>query len=259
MLKTTISQLKTSSSPVGLGGEKGWYCPSLSKNGDAGRAFDLSGNANHCTYNGGMVAATKVGKGGSKAYQFLNSGDYVDGLPYYFDQDLTYSGWINVTDLTSDPFYLFGSGNVQTLRVLAGSDPGTWQSIIKAYTPDRVQIASAISSEVWHHVVTVIRGSSHEVWIDGELAGQAAITGTGSDPTLNRLGYGFGGAHGVGYADDVRIYDRALTPSEIKHLSTARGIQGRPKQQIRNRYLPSILIEVLQRVRRGILSFFIDI
>jgi hypothetical protein len=74
----------------------------------------------------------------------------------------------------------------------------------------------------WMHAVSVIRGDSIELWIDGSRRNSALIVGSGSYYT-HCLGIGgnpsvSGTQHYKGRMDDIRIYNRALSQAEIVSL-----------------------------------------
>lgn len=83
---------------------------------------------------------------------------------------------------------------------------------------------AAVDPDTWVHVAAVLRGAEDmDIYIDGEDAG-GTYSGEGSDMvhdaapmTVGR--YLFGDQYSSGGFDDLRIYDRALTPDEISRLA----------------------------------------
>src|SRR5262249_48587921 len=81
------------------------------------------------------------------------------------------------------------------------------------------------STGVWHHVVGTYDGTMMKLYIDNALTAPLAISGpnAGTRAPL-RIGSkdvgGTAGNHFVGTLDEVRIYDRALTPDEIAFQQT---------------------------------------
>jgi len=80
------------------------------------------------------------------------------------------------------------------------------------------------SDGLWHHVVGVYDGSRRKTYLDGVL--YQNIADTGSIPTTNdpvaiggRIDGGTRGRIHKGLIDDVRIYSRALSASEIRLLA----------------------------------------
>lgn len=74
----------------------------------------------------------------------------------------------------------------------------------------------------WHHIVCTYNGAQLRVYQNGVLTGQANHTGTITNTITNlefgRQANGLGNVFYRGDADDVRLYNRALTPDEINVL-----------------------------------------
>ena len=91
--------------PTGLGGEVMWLCPSLDDSPN-----DLSGNGNHGTYENGIstVADSDPTYGGSRAYNFDGSNDYIDcgdilsGTIGGNDTAVTYTSWMTLDSYSND-------------------------------------------------------------------------------------------------------------------------------------------------------------
>lgn len=74
-----------------------------------------------------------------------------------------------------------------------------------------------------HHLVFQFTGTKQQIWVDGALvaerassayAGTSGATSIGRNPSWNNVG----GTHFVGAMRNVRVYGRALTPSEIAEI-----------------------------------------
>jgi hypothetical protein len=81
---------------------------------------------------------------------------------------------------------------------------------------------SGYNDNKWHFLTATVDSSGKKIYVDGSYVGGAAWTGTPGAPTsvVNQL---FGYYQGMGYyfdesLDDVRIYNRALSPDEISKL-----------------------------------------
>ena len=83
----------------------------------------------------------------------------------------------------------------------------------------------------WHHMLYTYDGTTHRLFIDGTPAG------TSTEPGISgNVGHSFVGCYDdaqlgnemyVGLLDDVRIYDRVVTPAEIARLAQGRvGIRS---------------------------------
>lgn len=100
---------------------------------------------------------------------------------------------------------------------------------------------SSLTSNQWNHiVVTVEPGKSQQIYVNGSLlvstaVGQGQFTGNFSSGNITQLAVGYQqDGSGVrqrafkGLIDDVRIYNRALTPSEVSALANFTGIPPSP-------------------------------
>jgi hypothetical protein len=77
---------------------------------------------------------------------------------------------------------------------------------------------------MWHHVTYTFDGTDHKLYLDGVMTVAAGTAGTQAGAVLTgTFGNAVPGASQPfkGSVDDVRIYDRALTPAEIDALHTA--------------------------------------
>jgi hypothetical protein len=92
---------------------------------------------------------------------------------------------------------------------------------------DASQAATVLDNQ-WHHVVGVYKRSGSQLtidtYVDGILAGTNVSTvgniGLTTDMLIGKYNFQ---AHFAGSLDDVRVYDRALTPAEISSLMTSCG------------------------------------
>jgi hypothetical protein len=94
--------------------------------------------------------------------------------------------------------------------------------------PDRTKSTTEISDGEWHHVVGTVAPaetggeSSYRVYIDGEFEDELVTRGiTASNGPLGigrRIANFAGDYYFNGAIDDVRIYARALSVSEVQSL-----------------------------------------
>jgi fibronectin type 3 domain-containing protein len=126
------------------------------------------------------------------------------------------SGWRTVLHKETDRFYLFaGSGGAGP----AGG--GTFGSgNVNAYGP------SALPAGAWSHLATTFDGATVRLYVNGALVTSAPATG-GIGVSGSPLAIGGSAAYGEffgGRIDDVRVYNRALSVSEIaQDMNTAVG------------------------------------
>lgn len=91
-----------------------------------------------------------------------------------------------------------------------------------------IQVGGAAAKGAWHHVVYTQSGTSGRIYIDGQLARLGSATlqpkSIGTPTTCNWLGRPHFSADNYlrnSYYSDFRIYDRALTATEIGEFTTA--------------------------------------
>ena len=237
------------SQPVGLGGEKLWLCPTL-----GGDRLDLSGNGSHGTYNGGMGTVVDKSNGGIRAYSFDASNDFIDvsNLDLGGLSKFTWSAWI----YDDYPYWRYNAHSGMFSHRFAGGF--TQEIYFFVYTASRVVFQvnnGADGSELyasnyrsWIHACVVYDGtqpSSNDrikYYVNGTLQTYTStypvptsLTTTTITPitrighyasvsTTNTVHY-FGGKQ-----DDIRVFKRAISTSEVKHLASKRGVLGSPRQ-----------------------------
>ena len=78
--------------------------------------------------------------------------------------------------------------------------------------------------DTWYHLVGVREGSNIKIYVNGELrhtdAGSSGLINYGSSPNnyIGKKTSSLAADHWNGKIDEVRIYDRALSASEISQL-----------------------------------------
>ena len=130
----------------------------------------------------------------------------------------------------------FGSGTFANLHRLYGSDLEGCSGLAAYFQSDRtlkyeqwdtsdicgdtsifyVQTVAPIPTNAWTHIVYVSGASGNAIYVNGA---QAAVTYSGgSASTQNFFGLVSYVSELDGILDEVRVYNRALTPAEIKRL-----------------------------------------
>lgn len=236
----SVSSSKTltrgSSLEVGLvglwtfdGGDVNWTSDT------AGFVYDRSGNNNTGTLTSmtrtGSVAIGKLGQG----MLFDGSASYVD-IPS-LNNTITYSamtiaGWFYLSGAqVGNPRFVANSHTDQDhlgFQLHLGSndclDAG---SLILFDVGNGTSFACAnsgitISNGQWYHIVGVYNGSTASIYVNGTLAGTPAnLSGTiGASAVDLNIGRNpsYAGDYLKGLADDVRLYNRALSATEVKQL-----------------------------------------
>lgn len=180
------------------------------------------------TVNGGVTyAAGKVGK----AFSFA-SGAFLEtphAADLVLDEKYTIEAWVNIAT--------FGGRVVD--HITAGIADGylldTYPSNVRAYAGVPVVIGGtslAAMANTWIHIAAVFDGAGGTltVYLNGAMDGQVAATSPSVSNTHTlRIGADSSGNNPInGLADEVTIYDRALSGAEIKAIYDA-GSAGKCK------------------------------
>jgi hypothetical protein len=185
-----------------------------------GVAADSSPSGNAGTLKGGALLAA----GGFPKARFANPGalvlDGVDGRVALETKGLpqgarTISLWMT---------YVAAPAGVHQLLSLTGAGCG-----VQLGLRDNRLAASAGATELvgvaapkpgWHHIVYTATGMSHTLTIDGVRAPSTTAAAQACTITEALVGNSAAGTEGFqGSVDDLRIYDRVLTDSEIGSLA----------------------------------------
>jgi len=191
------------------------------------RAYDRSGNGNTGTMtNGPTLSLGKIGQGLS----FDGSNDYVDlgnSASLQFGGAFTISLWIKTKALNSTQQTSFITKSVWNTSGWIISDNGQWSTNVffrlhpgssgNCGTNMACFSRNLVNDNKWHNITGVNTGSSLLLYLDGVLKDSRTSTGftvnTANNATISDSGTPVNGS-----MDEVRIYTRALTPSEVKNL-----------------------------------------
>lgn len=211
-------------------------------------ATDSSGSGNTGTLNGSVTWVTgKIQKG----VEFNGSkGNYVsvaDSTSLDITGAVTIAAWVYID--TQPP----GSSNGAFPRILqkdttANHAYGLWIDSTGGNTTKptiRVRISSTnydlrsdnnLSLQTWHHVVGVREGAALRLYVNGTLDKEntsAATTGSLDNTGQLQMSESTGNSDGCldGILDDVRVYNRALSASDVTELFNYPF--GRPHNMIR--------------------------
>ena len=194
-----------------------------------GNVQDSGGNGFHGT----ATALTYVtGRIGAQAAQFNGTSSYVS-IPRSVTDDITVALWVKTTDTAGTAGAQWWSGKSLVDGEVVGGGPDWGTAIVNGKfvlgvgsTNGDTTVASSvnINDGAWHHVAATRNNTSGAmaVYVDGVLRGSG--TGpTGSrtfPPSLRIGGLQPGGNFLNGTLDDVRLYNRILTASEITQLAS---------------------------------------
>ncbi|HEY4416726.1 MAG TPA: glycoside hydrolase family 76 protein [Verrucomicrobiae bacterium] len=190
--------------------------------------IDASGNGNNGVISG-AVSLTSSGRiGGAFNFNGLNSSVQITNL---IANDFSLVFWVKTTQTAGTGQWYNGAGLVDGDVSLTKNDFGT--ALIGGKfgfgvgNPDTTIVStSAINDGTWHQCVATrqLASGAISVYVDGNLQ----MTGTGNRNTLNasaRLLFGAiasGNGFFNGALDDIKIFNRALSSSEVAALYASR-------------------------------------
>jgi hypothetical protein len=199
---------------------------------------DLSGNGNTGTIAGATWTTTaKYGK----ALSFNGSGSYVDAgnnASLQMTGNMTWSAWVNAAaNPPDDGMIVSKSDSTSGWQLKTSPDTGqrTFGSAVTASGGTRVQrYSSTVASlNTWYHVAGVYNAAAKtlDIYVNGILSDgalSAAVPGSQVNSGANvNIGRRSGGFYFNGIIDEVRIYNRALSQSEIQSdMNTPLGSGG---------------------------------
>jgi hypothetical protein len=214
----------------------------------SGNANDVTGNNLHGTVNGATLATDRFGNA-VKAYSFDGVDDFITmGNPalLQISNTITVSGWLNVRAFRNPPspghgsmyvitkiFFdpnvggnprkgyaldqdFYGNGTPSMAAVVYSSDAsGNVTSFLSSY------VGNSIAAQEWIFFTMVIDGTNFKYYHNGvlvnNLTGSNTLLADGSLGDLRVGTYG-GGFKFNGWIDDIAIYNRALSTTEVRQL-----------------------------------------
>ena len=194
-----------------------------------GNAKDSSANGNDGTVDGAALTSDRFGNTGT-AYSFDGVGNYIeiaDSASLHVNGDITTSIWVKGT-LPGVPIAKYDAANdagwsIQ-LRPGGGADFGV-RDHSGSYKSSGV---TPIFDGTWHMLVGQRKGTALKIFLDGVLSRQDTVGSSGS--IVNSLSMTIGTQNDshtnnfwTGSIDDIRIYNRALSDSEVNLLYRERG------------------------------------
>jgi hypothetical protein len=225
--------------------------PPVSGNLLANYSFDEGSGSATGTPTATINGATWTAGHQGTALSFDGSNDYVDLGTLDITPDgsgtvgMTLSAWINVDDVASigdsrivskatstaeqDHYWMLSTTTVGgqarlRFRLKTGADPNSGTTTLIASSGN-------LQNNTWYHVAATYDGGTMRLYLNGELVGSTAKTGAAA--TNGSVGAWIGGNPPSstsmpwdGKIDEVQLYNRGLTATEIQQLFT-----GTPSNQ----------------------------
>ncbi|MBI2610308.1 LamG domain-containing protein [Candidatus Giovannonibacteria bacterium] len=239
LYKTTKSKVASNQNSLGHG-LVGYWDFNTGKGRD--KAYDRSGNANTGTLTSMNTATAWVDgpTGRGQALSFDGTDDYVDlgdtSVVDFGSGNYAFSAWIKPTLATTG--FIIGKDDDVNGRQLTFSIASNGDSYMQLfYGPDNpaaqntvYKATAAVQANVWQHILGQRIGNKFEIYvnaIDKNATYDAAISAadfpqtmqaTAANLNIGRRSYSTSMLPFPGSIDDVRIYNRALSASEIERL-----------------------------------------
>ena len=216
----------------------GAWAPSLGATGLTLRDESVYGN--HGTLTNMDAASDWVVSGGKVALDFDGVDDVVvcEAPSKVTTNRLTVSCWVLPSVLTrGDLVTCWNNGSINSqFNLLYGLTSGKAIFYISDGTGyNSGDSSTAMEVNKWYHIVGTYDGASVSVGVNGFIETSAAASVTLPTANLTNIRFGNnlqGDGDFTGQLDDIRVYNRVLTPSEIKLLATRRGIAYESKRRL---------------------------
>lgn len=157
---------------------------------------DFDGSADYAV---GSVSALNSNSAFSFSLWFRYQGS-LSGVPVIFSNGSWTSGWYFSLDSTTGMTYGFNNTY------------GTWTNV------------PTMSDANWYHISLIHNGTSATLYFENSSLGSKTVasvnqTWVGNDLNLGRFG-GVTGNYYQGYIDEVSVFNRALTSTEVNYIYT---------------------------------------
>lgn len=195
-----------------------------------GNANDESGNGNNGSIDGATPTTDRFGNANC-AFNFDGSNDQIVVSPQQILKDFpagnhTYSVWINPSSSPSNVKMVidcagWGSGGDQRgIRFHGRPTPiFKWVTNVSSYMTEST---IGLTTNNWCHIVGVLEGNTGRIYVNGALTGTATSSGQPTGITYFKIGNvsvgGTGDLYYHGKIDDIMLFNRALSASEISSL-----------------------------------------
>jgi prepilin-type N-terminal cleavage/methylation domain-containing protein len=200
--------------------------------------IDRSGNGNIGTWAGTAIGTNGTyyagGKVGSGSGIFDGATTWV-GMPSSTSlqvTNVTVSAWVNVSSASfASIHFIDGFGNTGVVGYwIAVNSPNKFEgSVGNGTTESQLASTGSLSPNTWSYVAMTFDGTTQTLYINGvvdststsvsgNLAGYGTLSGAGSGFDIGNIVGLSGTRYLSGQVDDVRVYNRALSPAEIKAL-----------------------------------------
>jgi len=189
-----------------------------------GNANDSSGNGNDGIINGATLTADRAGVTNS-AYR--TSAGYISAPSFSIPTSgiISISYWFNCnSDFGLGEIICLGSSSSTTWGCVGGDNYFTMNYGRGCGSTGSTPILQPLTYGTWHHVVFISNGlnANTKIYFDGLLIGTSTNANSSNSCSHANLYIGadiYGLGNFDGKLDDIRIWNRAITASEITYLA----------------------------------------
>lgn len=148
---------------------------------------------------------------------FNGSSSYItaSGLGLTGNPTFSVSTWINTTSSSADLFFFLGAGSTNASFYISVESGGVVR--VGEFGFDLFSSTTTVNDGNWHHIAFTSDGTTSKLYIDGTESNSVANIFAISTDTLE-LGRGTSSYYYEGKLDQVRIFNKALSQSEVTTL-----------------------------------------
>jgi hypothetical protein len=186
-------------------------------------ALDSSGNNN----GGSLNATTSVqGANGTPngAFAFDGSTSYI-GLPgsnLAVSSNFSLSSWVKLDATINSGWNFIFSGTTNDFGFGVQTDASPVIIFTKVNIFDASSSNTPITKQVWHQAGFTYNNGTVSYYLDGQPFGASTVATSAFSGTIKTIGWRSGASSGYfkGAIDDVRLYTKTLSASEMSNLNT---------------------------------------
>ena len=190
-----------------------------------GNASDMSGNENHGTVHGAALGADRHGRTGN-AYAFDGVNDYIDIGDFEWGGPISISVWTKQDAFNKQSRIIdFGNGEFANNIIFSNSQNSSSARIViyQGGTSKFLEVSNFWPTNQWVHAVATVNANGvmnlyrSSALVSTKTNGWSANALTRTKQFIGKSNWSEDG-YFDGSIDEVRIYDRALSASEVSKL-----------------------------------------
>ena len=197
--------------------------------------FPFNGNANDESGNGydGIVSGSDLAEdrfnNESSAFYFDGIDDYIEFNPQQSSTEFSVSAWFYMRSHAGWDNTIIAqdySPSSRHITLLTKNDRIEWHRYNHTDNLPNIFSQTVIQDSIWYHVVITVHANIHKMYVDGVYEGTSTDDFQMISTMPLRIGrYNSGHYPFHGLIDDLIIYNRALTETEIQSLYNHGGWQ----------------------------------